>query len=186
MGQNEKLFNYMLSAAFILLIVIFLALMIQISRYVLRDDTILQEHVINTRDMLENIESIDKNSEIKHTINQELSKKTLNIEKHIKEISYLNVNKDKSILTLILNSKINNIDCTYYLEINNFHELNTNNIVLYTNKENINKGVIFVIENENTIKLYNLETSEIEVTSFENIIGKVIYDEKEINKTSNR
>lgn len=177
MKKKDKLLNYTLSVGFILLIVIFLTSIISISRYVLSDGNAIQEHVVTTKNLLEDIERVEKsvetqeNTEIQ-TITTSKNKKIANYEKNIKQISYLNINENKSILTFTLNKEIKELNNINYIEYENQSFIEKNDVILYNVKE---KGVILT-NNQEELKVFNFESSETEEIEFGNILGKIIYE----------
>lgn len=181
MKKKDKLFNYTLSVAFILLIVIFLTSIISISRYVLSDGNAIQEHVVTTKNLLEDIERVEKsvetqeNTEIKTVTSVSRNKKISNYDNNIIQTNYLNVNENKSILTFTLNKEIIELNGIYFTNYANKNEIEKSDIILYNVKE---QGSVLT-KNDEKIKVFNFETSETEDIEFGNILGKIIYENEE-------
>ena len=58
MNKNKDIINYFLTLGFIVLIIIFLSSIIIISRFVLSEDNSIGKYVINTQNLLEDIEEV--------------------------------------------------------------------------------------------------------------------------------
>jgi len=184
MKNKDKLLNYTLSVGFILLIVIFITSIILISRYVLADENALQQHVVSTKNLLDDIEKVEKtfeNAEIIEVSSTNFNQKnTINYQKNIIEHSYLNIKENTSIISFKLNKEIKEINNILYLEYENLNEINEDEMILYNMNQ---KGIILELENnENSINktnyiiVFNFEKQDTEKINFENILGKIILD----------
>lgn len=178
--NNDKLFNYTLSVGFIVIILIFLVLIIQISRIVFNDDNSIQEHVSTTKNLLDNIneveKSVEKNEELTHQLNQNMhysTNKISNYQENVKDVSYLNINEDKAIISIVVDSEIHKIENTYYLKTDNINDLAISDNIVFLD-ENIYLGKIFEIEDDSTIKLITLDNQSTKIIDFTNVLGKVV------------
>lgn len=112
MVKRKKVVNYILTLGFIFLLISFLSSLILISRIVLSDAD-LQEHVVETKEILQEIEEIEKktkafeNNTIRKTFN--LNSTYVNsrlLEQLLLERYFTNTQKNTSILSFYLNSSI--------------------------------------------------------------------------------
>lgn len=178
MKNDRKIFNYILSIGFILLIVLFLISLIGISRSVLSGSLIVKEHVHNTQNLLQDISEVEKSVE-ENTKTEDTAQitseniKTSNFKNNILDASYTNINENKSVITFILNSEISQENNTYYLKYKNQTEIEKNDIILYYDKDEFKTGKITTIA-EQSLKVININTMHMEEITTTNILGKII------------
>jgi len=182
MKNKDKLLNYTLSVGFILIIVLFLTSIILISRYVLADENAFQQHVVTTKNLLDDIEKVEKSVENAEEVEfSQVSsidkKKTHNYENNIVEHSYLNIKNDTSIISFKLNKNIKEVNNVLYLEYKNSSEIEANEIILY----NLNQKGIVLSKNE-SVTIFNIQKQDTEKIKFENILGKIVLDSTQNSK----
>ena len=171
--KKEQVFNYIGSLVFISVILLFLFSLVFISRFALNDTGGLQEYVVSTKTLLEDIDEVQKE------VRNETSPTRIDLKNFhvfdesygVEDISYLN-NKDKeSFFTLRFNSTIKETEKYYILEIDEDYEFIKGQRILFLENEGI------VLENEeNTIEVYNIETTRITTIKKEEIGGVIIYE----------
>jgi hypothetical protein len=175
MKKNTNLFNYTLSIGFILLVMIFLISLVGISRSVLSDSETIRDHVQTTQDLLEDITEVELTVEENEKINGfNLGKNNIiNYKQNILDISYININENKSIITLILDSELKEYNNVYYLKYKNLYEINKTDQIIYSLDNQIFFGKVLEIE-LNILKVLNFETKEIDKITFDKVLGKII------------
>lgn len=174
--KDEGYLNYLLTLGFILLIVIFIVSIVLISRIVFTDSTSIGEHVINTKDLLEDI------SDVKQPSNNTLNIEDLNIVKYndleISDISFHNINENKSVLTVFLNNEIETNEGYYYMKIKNIENLKKGaNLVYYNTNGDFIDCAFFVDFNKENLILTKDDEKIIDIEK-DKILGKFIYVEE--------
>lgn len=184
MSKQDKLITYILSLGFIILILFFLIIIIQISRFVLEDTNTIGEHVVSTKNLLENIEEVQKSvkkseeSKILNNINIEQIKCN-NYNDKINDIYYVNMQNNRSIISLVLTKPINKLNNTYYIEVEKFNNLEIGDNLLIKDENEYYDAQIFNFKEDDIIEVINFEKSrKLEIT-FENIIGKILARENQ-------
>lgn len=179
--------NYLLTLGFILSIVIFIVLIISISRLVLNDKSSIAEHVKNTQNLLDDINSVENNNQtiekcnLKNEFNlNQKNNINLNINQNnlVYDFSYYNINKNKSIISFKTKSNINKINNYYYLTIKNISNLNKRSQILYYNDNNeIMRNTFLSYEpKEKQIIIYDqADENIIKINNISKIIGELIY-----------
>lgn len=175
MTKQSRLVNYTLSMGLIILILLFLIALVQISRYVLEDTSPVVGHVTSTRDLLSNIEAVEKNveeSRILDNVNFNNLRCTDHLEADIKRIDTYNMPDGTGIVTYILKDRVQRFNDTYYLEVNSLDDLKIGEHIVFR-RSKFNEGVIYDIEEE-TIKVVNFDTKNSYEISIKDVIGKVV------------
>ena len=169
----------MLSMGFIFIIILFLTSIIIISRYVLSDENALQKHVVTTRNLLDDIEKVEKQVNIQEDINIQENidylndYETINFKNKVSEYSYLNIGGNNSIISFKLNKKIYKIDNVLYIKYINPQEIEEGDIIAFNLED---KGII-IDSSDDMISVFNIKTQDVQTVSYGNILGKIIYDE---------
>jgi predicted PurR-regulated permease PerM len=179
---NEKLINYTLTIGFIFLIVFFISSIILISRFVFVG-TSIGEHVQITKELIGNINKIEKETNNSENLLQELNNNNFfNLNpsnSNIISYSYLNTNNNQSFITIKFNSSIKKIDKYLYIPIINISYLEKNTIIIYFNsideKHEIGK---FISYENNEIYIFDIENNDFLKIDPESIKGEIIFIEK--------
>ncbi len=180
--KDTPIVNYMFSLGFIFLLVIMIFSFSAISKFVFQENTAIQEHVKNTQTLLDNIDEVKRstseNKSIEETNNNIYSDTFIDLDLQgyqLNDISYLNIENNKAIMTFIINSKISDYNNTYYLEIKDSSKLKPGYYVLFTNEGNINKGkIITIIDNELTI--FDEKNKQLSKAYYNDILGRIIME----------
>lgn len=128
MIKREKFLNYFLSIGFVLFLMIFLSLMIIMSRFVLSEVTPIRAHVQNTKTLLEDIDEVKmyatQNIENKSTLDFSIGGPKIIAAKpaifndlggDINQISYFNSKTEgNSVISITFNGEIGNEKGIYY------------------------------------------------------------------------
>ena len=178
--KNDNYVNYLLTIGFVLLIISFIVGLTAISRVVLSDSTSIGEHVITTKNLLEDIDEVKmsaqddsiNNSKI-YTIDNNNYLEINNGGYNITDLSYLNINENKSIFTLMFDSEINNVGGVYYLDIKNITELKKGTVISYE-RENIIRLGNFVEFNDELIIVDFYDKQKIINIKYSEVLGRVI------------
>lgn len=178
MKNNQKLFNYALSIGFIVLIVVFIFSLVVISRAVLSDTNPIRDYVENTRSLLDDVSDVEVQIDDVEGVQIDdrdlLRLKFNNYQENILEVADLNINENKSILTVVLNSKIGVRNNVYYLIVKNSSELNKGYEVVYEDiGGNLEFGKVFSVSG-NDLKILNVDSKEILTINVNDILGKVL------------
>jgi len=177
--KNDHYLNYLLNVFFVLLIVVFIALIVLISRVVFSGSGVLSEHVKSTQDLFENVDNFQN---LTLTSNKCLSSISVqdfdlnfNSEFKILDSSYRNFNENKSVLTVFINSKIGFNNELYYVEIKNFSNIHKFERLVYLNEgsELANSGLYIGYENSK-IMLESLDNELIKLDTNQ-ILGRFIF-----------
>lgn len=181
MKKDERYLNYLFTLGFILLIVIFIVSIVLISRVVLSDQSSISEHVKSTQSLLDNINDVES---LKNHTDESSSAVTflrLNLAGlNVTDISYYNVNENKSILTMFLTSQIENVGDVYYMKIKNFSTIQKNEVLVYNFNDEIRYGKFLDID-ENLYIFNEINNDKVEKTDKSQILGRLIYDKNENN-----
>lgn len=169
--KSQKYLSYLLSIGFTMLIFLFLVVLVLISRVVLSDVSPVSEHVINTKNLLENIEEVEKVAHINSSasmedFNQEdierLYKKNSYINEYVLDANHKNL-KDKSIFTVFFKEQIEKVNNAYYFKLENASTLNKDDLIIYDN-DKIGRVIgvgdkitsVIDVENKRIIEINNL------------------------------
>ncbi len=194
--RKENYLNYLLTLGFILTIILFLVSITTISRFVFSNSNSIGQHVIDTKNLLENIDEVQNsnltnNKFISSNPNYGIDNKIIIENKNIIDYSYYNINENKSIISIRLNSNITKKGNIYYIKLNESSKIkNKENIVFLNPKildefglKKISVGKIISIENQTDNTRYiilNIDNEEIVKIDNESlIIGKLLYYNKE-------
>ena len=187
--NKEDLFNYVLTIAFVLLILIFLVFIVQISRYVFSDVGQIKDHVVLTHDLLEDIGDVevavlskDSNLDLANdldNVNNNINLSLINFvsfQKDLTGAAYINMNENKAVLSLVFSSEVSQIDGIYYLKIKNLSSIDKGDKILY--KINELKSVfgvarVFVVH-DNSLEVFDIQTKELISIDADKLLGKVI------------
>lgn len=177
MKKNVMLLNYVLSIGLIILVVIFLVSLITISRFVLSDVTPLGAHVINTKSLLEGINEVERTALLTNsTDSSQHNYLQLNdIGFQVTDISYLNVNKNKSIVTMFFDSPIGSInDQVYYVEVKTVDSLIKNELLIF---EDVNTrfGKFVSVNDDGDLVVVNVETQKVDEINPSKLVGRIFY-----------
>lgn len=184
-NENSPILNYLLSMGFIMFLIVIFVLMLLISRFVLSDVNPIGEHVKQTKDLLKDIDEVQKVAEMQIN-NQNVTAGQMfenSIHYHLNEISaditdmsYTNVHENKSIITLFFDRRIYVLDnYTYYVEIKNIEDLHKKGIIVFEN-DGINQTGEFIsyLDKENIV-VVNTGNDELLKISLGNVLGVVFY-----------
>ena len=171
MVKSDRLVNYTLSMGLIILILLFLIAIVQISRYVLEDSNPVMGHVASTRDLLSNIEAVEKNV-VTDNANFNNLRCADHLENDITRIDTYNMPDGTGIVTYVFDSRVQRFNDTYYLEVSGIDDIRVGEHIVFR-KNDFNQGVIYAIEND-VIKVVNFETKNSFELSINDVIGKVI------------
>jgi len=174
--KNEKVLNYILTLGFIFTIVIFLVLIVGISRFVLSDNSSLGAHVKTTTNLLENIEVVENqttNTDFQKSNYNYLSINTNSV--NISDYSYYNTNNNKSFFTIKLNQEIFESDDYLYLKVKNLEKIEKGNILLYNNSKNETKLARVLIIEDDSFEVSDIESTQIIQISKKQLIGELLY-----------
>lgn len=183
--DQEKVIRYLLTIGFTLFIFIILFIFLIVSRLVLSDTTPFGEHVITTKNLLEDIEKVEKAAS-QDSLNQNYTYKQNNafmkfnyIYTNITDVSYKNFNENKSVITLMLDKEILTTNTgLYYFKIENVSTLEKGEIIIY-DRAYLKIGEFLEFENEGKIAVFaNSETKSVEKIETGEIIGRVFLNQK--------
>ena len=96
------------------------------------------------------------------------------------DISHYNVNENKSILTFILTSEIENVDNVYYIKIKDLNAINKNEVLVYNFNEEVKSGEFLEREDEMFV-FTDLNEDKLERVHKTQILGRLIYNKNEEN-----
>lgn len=175
MKKNVRIINYLLSIGLILLVMVFIISLMTISRFVLSDVTPVGIHVLNTKNLLQDINDVEKAASISSNLTSKLKGDSFNfIGFNVTDIAYVNVNKNKSIVTMFFDREIGNIGNVYYVKIKNPDIIQKGEILIYEN-EGIQIGEFVAITDGKELIVNNLEDDRVEQILGINLIGSVFY-----------
>lgn len=181
MKKNVMVINYLMYIGLILLVIVFLILLVSISRFVLSDYNPIGAHVMNTKNLLEDINEVEKVAI--STQNVTLISETgedffrLNYDGfNIRDVSYININENKSIVSMYFTSEIADInDEIYYIKIKDIDNFEKGDIVLYNSIEEPRVGEFLSVDEQGKIIIVNQNTEKLEEASEEGILGRIFY-----------
>ncbi len=183
--DQEKVIRYLLTIGFTLFIFIILFIFLIVSRLVLSDTTPFGEHVITTKNLLDDIEKVEKAAS-QDSLNQNYTYKQNNafmkfnyIYVNISDISYKNFNENRSIITLILDKEILSTNTgLYYFKIENVSTLEKGEIIIY-DRAYLKIGEFLEFEEEGKIAVFaNSETKSVEKIETSEIVGRVFLNQR--------
>lgn len=186
MKTETKLFNYILSIAFIVFIVLILGSLIFIGRYVLSEENVVGDYVTSTKSLLDDVNEVDVPiDEVFSCTNVDQRNierfKFNSFEDSITGFSVLNVNKDKGIISFVFDSQIEQFGDLYYIVLKDETRLEEGFDVVYVTEENgFDYGRVFSIENGGC-KIFNAESKEVVNVAREDILGKVLFKDESEN-----
>lgn len=177
MIKKESILNYFLILGFILVLVIFLSSIVLISRFVLSDVTPLGKHVQNTKDLLQDINEVEASTQQ----NENSSDITLNYDEifirknhkiaEITNIARVNVNENKTIITMFIKAEVQNIDNIYFEIVKDPSSLTKGDMLIYGIDK---KEGSFVSIEDDLLIIYDFKNKRIEKISRDDFIGKII------------
>ena len=181
--SDERLMSYFFSIGFILLIALILVIFVVMSRFVLSDVNPIGAHVKETKDLLSDISEVEKAA----TKNIEDTNSTILIEREelplielnnlptkITDVSYLNINDHKAIISFAVTNNFGEENGVYYLKINNNSDLIKNDVLAFLSFRGIEHGTLITQDNENELFMVRVG-DKIERIPQDEILGKVIY-----------
>ena len=182
---KDNLFSYVLTVGFVLLILVFLVFVVQISRFVLSDAIVIQEHVANTKGLLEDITEVEKFARVNNVDEKMvvLDNKDLNttffsftnFERDIDSAAFVNMNENKGVLSIIFNSSIGVDKGIYYLNVDNLNDISKDDMVLYRVDNGLDLRVarVFLVKDD-VVSLFDVEESKSYKVGIDAIVGKII------------
>ncbi|MCA9487094.1 hypothetical protein H6501_01620 [Candidatus Woesearchaeota archaeon] len=187
MVKRDSLTNYLLTLGFISVIILFMLLLVQISRVVFENANVLGEHVIQTKGLLEDIE------EVKEATNQENYDETQHSAWKNKadlvqaacalpaqDSFVLKVNSTKSVLGFTLPETVYTEDGLYYSELSEREKEGDDKVYVY-NLQGLQRG-FFVAEKANgNYTMYNLADALFEEIEPSQIRGVFLFRDEEWN-----
>lgn len=179
MKKNMKLINYFLSIGLTLLVVIFLISIITISRFVFSDVTPIGEHVINTKILLDDVNEVQKSKEegVNVSLTADDFLRVSHLSLNITDFAYINVNEDKSIVTMFIDSEIGNIEnTTYYVKIKDYGTLQRGEPVVYVG-DWYRTAEFLSIRGTNAIVIDYEDDALVEI-KVDDLVGRVLYQRK--------
>jgi len=178
--KNQQFVNYLLTIGFIFLVVLFLTSIVFISRGVLSNPQFINSSVKDLKpNILENINEVETLTKItkNNTLNLPLNKVDFDFFKiqsndfSLNDSFFLNINKNKSIISFRINGEIGSIgNRIFYKKIKNSSNILKKDIVVYS-KSRI--GQVLSVNKDLEIKVLNLDTNKIEITNSSLIEGRV-------------
>lgn len=183
--NQENVIRYLLTIGFTLFIFIILFLFLIVSRLVLSDTTPFGEHVIITKNLLQDIEKVEKAASQDTILEQNYTYKQNNafmkfnyVYVNITDISYRNFNENRSVITLILDKQIySTYNGVYYFKLENLTSLEKGEIIVYNSIEP-KIGEFLEYDGENIAVFANIESKNIEKIETNEIMGRVFLNQK--------
>ena len=133
-----------------------------ISRFVLSDVTPLGAHVIETKNLLEDISEVAITNDNETILITEDSIEDYRFkfeEFNITDISFYNVHENKSIVTMFFNSEVDHVNNSiFYTKIKDFTLIEKNNLLVYIGENELKTGKFQSIDYE--IQKYTLIDTE--------------------------
>ena len=181
---NSPFLNYVLSIGFVAFLIVLLVTIVVISRFVLSDVNPLGQHVQNTKDLLDDVSEVQKAAELKID-NQTKSIRPIithdskvpefnMIGAKILDLHHLNVNENKSILSLAFDREIFIEENIYYFKIKNLTELHNREILLYKQNSEILEGEFIALNENGEVIIENQEKDSVKVDPMD-LLGRVFY-----------
>ncbi len=184
---NPPALNYFLSVVFILFLVMVLVLMSLISRIVLSDINPIGEHVKQTKDLLKDIDEVQKVAEKQIIDNQnetiigsdKISVLNLNnIGAKVTDLNHRNINENKSIITFFFDKQIFVFDNSYYFEIESADKLNKYDEIIFYDGSELQRGIYYSEMKDNDELLINFEDKLIRIEETQ-LRGDIFYTQDE-------
>ncbi|MFW5704374.1 MAG: hypothetical protein ACOCXG_00900 [Nanoarchaeota archaeon] len=169
-------YNYGLTLLFIVVIIAFLLILVLMSRFVFSDVSPIGEHVLQTKDLLKNIDEVK--SRFTNESGGDFADFNLNFASiPIGTVSVVNVNENRSFFSIELPGEVKRENEYYYLnaEIGN---LGKGDLVLFKREGELETGRIATIENEG-ITVISLEDSEFYDLNKDNYVGVFLLKKNE-------
>ncbi len=174
--KDDKLINYFLYIGYILILVIVISMFVLTSKIVFSNSTTLG-HVIETKNLLEDIEETqkvaEKNIEKNNNLTVDLYERKYNFNdfpSQIVDFSYLNINENKTFITLHITDNIKEREGVYYFS--NKSLIERRDKIAYLKEFQIYIGE-FISQKDNT---YNIKSKDaIEKVPQINVLGKILY-----------
>ena len=175
MKKKDRYINYILTLAFIFLIVLFLVSIVLISRVVFSDDTSIGAHLQETQDLIKDANEVkNSNQTFENHIDSIIYSDYIN-NSLINETAIFDLNNNRSILTYVFDSKINKENGYIYLDIKNLSNINNKEIILFKYENKYELGLILEYDPKTQIaNMKDLKKHQILDISKENILGKLM------------
>jgi len=181
--RNTNQLNYLFTLGFILAIVLFIVVLVLISRFVLSDESSISEHVKLTKDLIEDVNKVNLELNNKSTLEENSVginfRSVFKVDSsEISDFSYYNLNENKSIFTIFIDREVFLFENKYYIKYKNSNEILKNDLVLYTDK--LTKEIklshfVSFDDVKNDLVLYDFQSEKLIKVSFIEVLGKVIY-----------
>jgi len=174
---KKQLVEYFLTIFFVLFLVGFFTLLITISQYVDKNsNTDLTEHIQTTKQLLENVDEVQKKVENKEQIKIEtIDKNIINSKDNLINVMYINLeSKNQGILSLVFDKKIEIIENIYYMKYKNITEIQIDDLVVFKKNKRVTYGKYFR-GSDGEFGIY-MDDKDIEFVTEDEIIGKYILE----------
>lgn len=182
---QKNITNYFLTICFILLIVVFVISLIAMSKLVLTGIDPIQRHVADTQTLLDDIQEVEKvtTDKLNTTFDASFLDESEYFEFNYKgfgvtDISYRNVNQNKSIVTFFFDKSIGEIEGYYYVIVQNLSSLAQGDQLIYLSPEGTETGKYISHEEDGTIILGKTTSSQLRQVPKEWLLGKVFFIEE--------
>lgn len=181
MKSKDRLLSYTLSVGFVVLILIFLILLITISRFVFEGTNTITDHVTETKTILDNIQEVERSVDSTDSAKIDTIKLDVlenNYEKDIQDVSYMNIKDKTSIISLAFNSTIGVTDTgIYYLKLENISGLEQGEKIVFKSDSQIRTGYVFTVKDDySLINIVNFDQKERLDINYSDVIGKVVLE----------
>jgi hypothetical protein len=185
MGRNDKILTYFISITLILLFISVFILFIIVGRVVLDENSGFESHLINTKTLLQDVSEVkergenissfnDLSNSLKDLNEVNLSKKFIIDTDLVFEFSNINVNKNKTFLTLNIKGEVHTFNGYVYIKESN-PSYNLDDYVLLDIKSDIKPvKIININKNDNLITFSSLEAIKTYQGNSSSIIGKIL------------
>ncbi len=181
MKKQNKFLNYTISVSLIIIFMSIFILFILLSRIVLNENSEILVHFENTKILLEDITEVKEiNLELKNSSNNQHKEDIIKIDNipkifnsDISDISYININANKSFLTFTINGNLEIFENYYYI-IENEKKYEKDQYYL-ADIENEKKIVQIISINEKKILAAIINDTKIIEIKNDEILGKIIF-----------
>lgn len=185
---NSPFLNYVLTIGFVAFLIVLLATIVVISRFVLSDVNPLGQHVQNTKDLLNDVNEVQKAAEQKienqtkttpaAIVIQEVKTPEFNtIGAKVTGIHHMNVNENKSILTIFFDHDIYIQNGIYYFKIKDLSELHNRELVLYRENTDLKTGQFMAVNQDGDIIIQDDKENSVKINEMD-LLGKIFYIEE--------
>lgn len=183
MGRRDKLFSYLLFIGFILFVVVFLFLVLLISRFTLSDVDFRVKGAEDIEEAMMVVEDISFVEDavrivegVEGGVNESFFLGGLRF-LNVTDVSFLNVGENRGVFTVFFDRRIGKSDGFYYVVLEDISEVGVGDKIVYAEAGESFVGGIVSFE-EDGLKVLDLVNREVVSVDERSVLGVVFFEER--------